>query len=201
MAYGKNITTSRLSAVADYRQLMLKKLIEASPPEISRVNDDPEAWESTGAPRGEEKIGKVYQVELDTTGKAIWREIKTKAPEIKGERFGLSSSVNGWGCTSMTPIAKIPGLFAAEIVIGNLGQEFFHVLCDEDPSLVYRPVEGRANSQLAKVMGPDRIVGAPEDASWCVSAEPGSRFRIEFYISKRGVSVTWLRVRQNRALC
>mmetsp|Transcript_31908 Transcript_31908/g.51301 ORF Transcript_31908/g.51301 Transcript_31908/m.51301 type:complete len:960 (+) Transcript_31908:33-2912(+) len=200
LAYGKNNTTSRRPASLDYRTLMMNKIFEAAPPEISMSSANPEDWESSGAPLGEEKIGKMYQVELDNDGKAVWHEVVDPSPDRSDERFGLSGTFNCWEVISMPQNPRIPGLFAAELEVGESGQEFFHILGSEDPSRVFHPSEPRCPRKLSKILGPESVFGAPEDYSWCISATPGSRFRVEFHITKRSTAVTWLRIRDDRAL-
>ena len=43
----------------------------------------------------------------------------------------------------MTRMPRLPGLFAAEILVGETGEEYFHVLGDEEPTQVYYPAVPR----------------------------------------------------------
>jgi len=195
MAFGQNFITARDVTKKDYRSLMMQKIMQALPPEILKHTLDPEDWETNGAPLSEDKIGKLYEVEVDASGKAVWREIVDTPPDPKAhERFGLAGSFNNWSCTTMAEMPGLPGLFAAEITVGDSGLEYFHILGDEDASQVYYPAQPRCRRKLVDIKGPGSILGHPEEHAWCIEAKPGSRFRIEFQISHRSVLVTWLRI-------
>eukprot|EP00434_Breviolum_minutum_P012704 symbB.v1.2.011199.t1/scaffold718.1/size169569/5 len=47
---------------------------------------------------------------------------------------------------------------------------------------------------LVEIRGPSTVLGNPEEHAWCIQGQPGSRFRVEFQITKRSVLVTWLRI-------
>lgn len=195
MAFGQNCVTARDVTKKDFRGLMLQKIMQALPPDVFKHSLDPEEWETNGAPLSEDKIGKVYEVEVDASGAAVWREVVDTPPDPKAhKRFGLAGSFNGWSCTQMAELPGLPGLFAAEITVGESGEEYFHVLGDEDTSQVYYPAQPRSRRKLVDVKGPSPILGHPEEHAWCIQGRPGSRFRIEFQITHRSVLVTWLRI-------
>ncbi|CAE7705677.1 ppsA [Symbiodinium sp. CCMP2592] len=124
-------------------------LQSALPPDVFKHSLDPEEWETNGAPLSEDKIGKVYEVEVDASGAAVWREVVDTPPDPKAhKRFGLAGSFNGWSCTTMAELPGLPGLFAAEITVGESGVEYFHVLGDEDTSQVYYPAQPRSRRKV-----------------------------------------------------
>ncbi|CAK9036454.1 unnamed protein product [Durusdinium trenchii] len=195
MAFSQNICNNRDVTKKDYRSLMMQKIQQAAPPEIIKATQDPEDWESNGAPLSEDKIGKLYEVEVDLSGKVVWREVVETPPDPKAhERFGIAGSFNSWSCRTMAEIAGLPGLFGAEVTIGESGEEYFHILGDEDTSQVYYPAMPRCTRKLVDVRGPSAVLGNPEEHAWCIQGQPGSRFRIEFQITARSVLVTWLRI-------
>jgi len=155
--------------------------------------DDPEEWETSGMPIDEDKIGKMFQVEINEAGKAIWREIVGAQAEKRGERFYLSGTFNAWGMDLLEPDAEIPSLRRAEVIIGGMGEELFHIVCDEDPDMIYYPTQPRCTRKLVPIVGPEPIAHDPEDSSWSIQGAPGTRFQVEFHISESSVSVTWFR--------
>ncbi|CAE7635841.1 ppsA [Symbiodinium necroappetens] len=149
MAFGQNCVTARDVTKKDFRGLMLQKIMQALPPDVFKHSLDPEEWETNGAPLSEDKIGKVYEVEVDASGAAVWREVVDTPPDPKAhKRFGLAGSFNGWSCTQMAELPGLPGLFAAEITVGESGEEYFHVLGDEDTSQVYYPAQPRSRRKV-----------------------------------------------------
>eukprot|EP00439_Symbiodinium_sp_Y106_P051354 s1906_g6.t2 len=127
---------------------------QALPPDVFKHSLDPEEWETNGAPLSEDKIGKVYEVEVDASGAAVWREVVDTPPDPKAhKRFGLAGSFNGWSCTTMAELPGLPGLFAAEITVGESGVEYFHVLGDEDTSQVYYPAQPRSRRKIPQLRG------------------------------------------------
>jgi len=196
MAYGKNTITSRGAGQRDFRKVMRDRIASAPPPEIAMLGEDPEDWESNGMPIDEDKIGKMYQVEVLEGGKTIWREVVGTPPLKRGERFYLSGTFNAWGMEAMEADLDIPNLHSAEITIGNMGEELFYIVCDEDPNMVYFPTQPRCNRKTVPIAGPEAVGGDPEDSSWSIMASPGSRYRVEFYLAESSVSVTWIRCRE-----
>jgi len=199
MAYSQNCMTSKKAGRKDYRGLLMQKIMEAAPPKIMKNGSNPEDWDSSGAPLGEEKIGKTYEVEMDADGTVVWREVVETPPDPSAhDCFGIAGSFTGWTCASMARVPGLPGVYAAELTLGEDGQEFFHVLGDEDGSMIYYPAEPRSKRRLVPVLGPKSIMGNPEDFAWCIEGKPGSRYRVEFRISPRNVEVTWLRIAEVR---
>mmetsp|Transcript_16377 Transcript_16377/g.46760 ORF Transcript_16377/g.46760 Transcript_16377/m.46760 type:complete len:949 (-) Transcript_16377:148-2994(-) len=194
MAYGKNTTTSRGTGQRDFRVAMREKIASAPPPEIMMHSDDPEDWESNGMPVSEDKIGKTYQVEILEGGKAVWREIVGMAPASTGERFYLSGSFNHFGMDQMVESESIPNLYTLDIELGPMGEAAFHVVCDEDPYMVYYPAAPRCTRKAVPIVGPGPVQGDREEATWCILAEPGARYRVEFFHNDYSTSVTWLRI-------
>ena len=64
-------------------------------------------------------------------------------------RFGIAGSFNSWASSPMSRMPRLPGLFAAEIVVGETGEEYFHVLGDEDPTQVYYPAVPRCTRKAS----------------------------------------------------
>ena len=195
MAFSQNTCTSRDVTRKDYRSLMMQKIMKAAAPEIIKGSQDPEDWETNGAPLSEDKIGKLYEVEVDLNGTVVWREVVETPPDPKAHaRFGIAGSFNSWSCSPMAEVPGLPNLFAAEVTIGDSGEEFFHILGDEDVGQVYYPALPRCTRKLVEIRGPSTVLGNPEAHAWCIQGQPGSRFRVEFQITKRSVLVTWLRI-------
>jgi len=196
MAYGKNTITSRGTGQRDFRKAMRDRIATAAPPEITMLGEDPEEWESNGMPIDEDKIGKLYQVEVLEGGKTIWREVVGTPSARRGERFYLSGTFNAWGMQLLEPDAEIPSLHSAEIAIGDMGEELFYIICDEDPDMVYYPTQARCTRKVVPIAGPEPVTGDPEDSSWSIAARPGTRYRVEFHVAESSVSVTWMRCRE-----
>jgi len=199
MAYGKNNVTSRAIALRGpgfYRGRMLKKLSDAPAPDILMMSDDPEEWETNGMPLSEDNIGKIFQVEVQEDGKAIWREVVQPPPAFLGDCFFLSGTFNEWGMDRMVPDENIANLHFAEIVLGDTGEELFNIVANEDPGLTYFPRDtARCQRKVEPVAGP-RDVGPSEDYCWAIVDHPGTRFRIEFFCTEHSTSVNWIRVGQ-----
>lgn len=191
-AYGKNRTTTRKIDNRDYRRLLLDKIMNAPPADIIRHTANPEDWETTGRPTSEDKIGKMYQVEIATDGRVVWREVVTNTPDMSGHRFSLCGTFNHWGFAAMLADKRIPNLFSSDMTVGKSGEEVFYVVCDEDLSLSYFPSELRCTRKVSPVHGPGRLPS--QAAGWCIEAAPGSRFRIEFHITAHSTSMTWMRL-------
>lgn len=173
-------------------------LLLYSTPDIAMLGEDPEEWESSGMPIDEDKIGKMFQVEViesDKNVKTIWREVVGTPPTKRGERFYLSGSFNAWGMEPMEASFDIPNLHSAEITVGNMGEELFYIICDEDPNMVYFPTMARCQRKTIPIAGPEPVGGDPEDSSWSITGQPGSRYRVEFYLAETSVSVMWVRCR------
>lgn len=196
MAYGNNTVTSRSIARRGpgyYRGRMREKLAAAPPPEIMMLADDPEEWETNGMPLSEDKIGKIFQVEVLDDGKAIWREVVSVPPAILGERFYVSGTFNAWGMARMMGDAAIPSLYVAEITVGDTGEELFHILANEDPSLVYYPRDTpRCTSKVEPLAGPEEV-DIKEECCWAIVSDPGTQYRIEFHCTEHSRSVYWFR--------
>jgi len=200
MSYGKNVVTSRGIAhrgPSYYRSRMREKLAAAPPPEIMMLSEDPEDWETNGMPVSEDKIGKVFQVEVQEDGKAIWREVVTPPPDFLGDRFYLSGTFNDWGMDDMAEDVAVPNLHSAEITIGATGEELFHVIANEDPGLAYYPRDtARCTRKVEPIVGPEEM-DDKEECCWAIVANPGTRYRIEFHCTPHSISLTWLRLRPN----
>jgi len=200
MSYGKNVVTSRGIAhrgPSYYRSRMREKLAAAPPPEIMMLSEDPEDWETNGMPVSEDKIGKVFQVEVQEDGKAIWREVVTPPPDFLGDRFYLSGTFNDWGMDDMAEDVAVPNLHSAEITIGATGEELFHVIANEDPGLAYYPRDtARCTRKVEPIVGPEEV-DDKEECCWAIVANPGTRYRIEFHCTPHSISLTWLRLRPN----
>merc|ERR1711963_612229 len=110
MSYGKNTVTSRGLVKRDFRRAMQIKILEAPPPEIAMLGDDPSDWESHGMPLDDSQIGKRYQVELSEAGKVIWREVCLPRKTYRGDKFYLTGTYNDWRMDYMLPDADIPHL-------------------------------------------------------------------------------------------
>jgi len=196
MAYGKNVVTSRsilAQGMSYYRGQMRAKLAAAPPPDVMMLGDDPEEWETNGMPVSEDKIGKIFQVEIMENGKAIWREVVATPPSILGERFYVSGTFNDWGIEKMAADALIPDLHTLNITIGETGQELFHIVANEDTSLVYYPRDTpRCISKVEPIAGPEPVADK-EDCSWAIVAQPGMQFAIEFHCTTFSRSVSWIR--------
>lgn len=192
MAYGKNVSTTRKVDNRDLRRLLLEKIMQAPPPEVFKHSESPEEWETTGRPVTEDKIGKMYQVEMTADGRTVWREVVTAMPSVEGRRFSLYGSFNRYSFTPMQMDKRIPNLFFCDISIGGNGEEVFNVVCDEDHRLSYFPSEQFCQRKVTKVVGPQ---AAPSKASvWSIKSEPGTRFRVEFHITAHSTSLTWMRM-------
>jgi len=198
MSYGKNNVTSRgitNRGPGYYRSRIREKLAAAPPPEIMMLSENPEDWETDGMPLSEDKIGKFFQVEILEDGKAVWREIVIPPPDYLGDCFFLSGTFNEWGMDCMTEDAKVPNLHCAEITVGETGEELFHIVANEDPGLTYFPRHtARCTRKAEPVAGPEEV-DSPEECSWAIVADPGTRYRVEFFCSPHSVSVNWLRLR------
>mmetsp|Transcript_65865 Transcript_65865/g.140935 ORF Transcript_65865/g.140935 Transcript_65865/m.140935 type:complete len:945 (+) Transcript_65865:73-2907(+) len=197
MAYGTNTTTSRGNS-RDFRSQMRDKIAQAPPPEILTLGDSPEEWESTGMPVTEDKIGKTFQVEV-SEGKTVWREVMVPPPATFGERFYLSASWNGWGMEPMKEVEDMPDLYECEVTIGPDCEEYFHIIADEDYNMSYFPSMPRCTRKVADVMGPSSTGGMQEDASWCIQAPEGTRFKVEFYVTKALATLNWIRIKDTTA--
>jgi len=196
MSYGKNTTTSRGTGQRDFRKAMRDKIASAPPPDILMLGEDPEDWESNGMPVDEGKIGKLFQVEVQGDGKAVWREVVGAPASRRGERFYVTGTFNQWGMDAMEQDAEIPTLHTAEITVGIMGEELFHVICDEDPGMAYYPTQPRCTRKVVPIAGPEPILGDPEESSWALVAAPGTRYRLEFHVAGESVSMTWLKCRE-----
>merc|ERR1712050_39652 len=97
--------------------------------------------------------------EINTEGKAIWREVVE------------------------TPSA-------------DNGEQFFSIICDEDFSRAYYPEIPQCTRKTAEILGPANVGGARPDVAWCIQAEPGTQFRVEFYCTDTFKSVTWFRMKE-----
>jgi hypothetical protein len=197
MAYGMNTTTSRGNS-RDFRSQMRDKIVQAPPPEILTLGDSPEEWESTGMPVTEDKIGKTFQVEV-SEGKTVWREVMVPPPASFGERFYLSASWNGWGMEAMKEVEDMPDLYECEVTIGPECEEYFHIIADEDFNMAYFPSVPRCTRKVADVIGPVSTGGLQEDASWCIQAPEGTRFKVEFYVTKALATLNWIRIKDTVA--
>mmetsp|Transcript_85783 Transcript_85783/g.199386 ORF Transcript_85783/g.199386 Transcript_85783/m.199386 type:complete len:956 (-) Transcript_85783:192-3059(-) len=196
MAYGKNTITSRGLGQRDFRKAMRDRIASAAPPDILMLGDDPEEWESNGMPIDEDSIGKLYQVEVLEGGKAIWREVVGTQALKRGERFYLSGTFNSWGMDALQQHPEIPSLHSAEITVGMMGEELFYIVCDENPDMVYYPTQPRCTRKVVPIAGPEPVASDPEQSSWCIIADPGTRLRVEFHVAETSVSVTWIRCRE-----
>jgi len=200
MSYGKNNVTSRGIANRGsgfYRSKLLGKITNAPPADLMMHTDDPEDWETNGMPLAEDTAGKVFQVEVTSGGKAIWREVVYPPPATWGERFYLSGTFNDWGMDFMLPHERIPALHAIEIAVGETGEELFNVIANEDAALVYYPRETpRCTRRVEPIAGPEEIE-IKEECCWAIVASPGSRFRVEFHCAPHAVSLTWIPIAGN----
>nr|AQS99269.1 type I polyketide synthase [Gambierdiscus polynesiensis] len=196
MAYGKNTTTSRGTAQRDFRKAMRDRIASAPAPDILMLGDDPEEWESNGMPVDEDTIGKLYQVEVFEGGKAIWREVVGTQALKRGERFYLSGTFNSWGMDALEQHPEIPSLHSAEVTVGIMGEELFYIVCDENPDMVYYPTQPRCTRKVVPIAGPEPVACDPEQASWCIVADPRTRVRIEFHLAETTVSVAWIKCRE-----
>jgi len=200
IAYGQNTMTSRAAAVKDYSASMREKIGTAPPAEITALSDDPEEWESSGLPILEDKIGATFQVEVTADGKTVWREVVETPSENKGERFYILGSWNDWGMDAMADSGDIANLYWSKATIGESGEEFFQVICDEDFSRAYFPAVPMCTRKATEILGPSNPGSASPEFAWCIQAEPGTTFKVEFYISDTTKSVNWYRLKETFAI-
>lgn len=202
MSYGRNTVTSRgisQRGVSYYRSKMREKLAAAPPPEIMMLSEDPEDWETNGMPVSEDKIGKVFQVEVLDGGRAIWREVVAVPPAFLGDRFSVSGTFNDWSFHPMVADGAVPHLYAAEVTVGPTGEELFHIVANEDRGLVYYPRDTpRCTVKVEPIIGPEDV-DVNEECCWAIVANPGVRYRIEFHCAPHAISVNWLRIRDSLA--
>mmetsp|Transcript_37137 Transcript_37137/g.56170 ORF Transcript_37137/g.56170 Transcript_37137/m.56170 type:complete len:168 (-) Transcript_37137:123-626(-) len=161
------------------------------------LSEDPEDWETNGMPVGEDQIGKVFQVEILEDGRAIWREVVTAPPAFFGDRFSLSGTFNNWDFEPMSPDPDVPNLYFTELIVGDSGEELFHIAANEDRGLAYYPRDTpRCTFKAEPIVGPEDV-DANEECCWAILATPGTRYRIEFHCTPHSISVNWLRKRHD----
>mmetsp|Transcript_7666 Transcript_7666/g.12891 ORF Transcript_7666/g.12891 Transcript_7666/m.12891 type:complete len:873 (-) Transcript_7666:110-2728(-) len=194
MAYSANNTTSRSVRFIDYRRAMLRKIEAAVAPDILTSDPDPETWESTGMPVGEVYKPTHFQVELDAKGKVIWREMVEELPSRFGDTFKISGSFNSWDTATMEEDLMTPGLFTAEVKIGQEGFECFFIVADDDANMVYYPDVSQGSIMAAPVKGPEMPPADRESNAWVIQDEPGVKYCVEFYRTDFSRAVQWKRL-------
>jgi polyketide synthase-associated protein len=195
MAYARNISTTRsIRASFDFGNIMMDRIEKAPTAKLSRPSEDPEEWETTGMPISGVSKPTMFQVEVTESGNTIWREVVPEAPASLGRFFHLSGTFNGWGLTPMREDPDVKGLFCADLTIGELGEELFHIVVDGIPDLLMYPSEAPCGYKTAPINGPEPPVGDMTDCAWFISSDPGTTFSIQFFRSGTIKTITWLRI-------
>mmetsp|Transcript_58063 Transcript_58063/g.186553 ORF Transcript_58063/g.186553 Transcript_58063/m.186553 type:complete len:941 (+) Transcript_58063:54-2876(+) len=189
LVYGPNVMTSRAISKADVHNQVIDKIMNAPAQEVTITGDDWDEWEM-GGPGRHTKPGDQWDILIDEDGVV---EYTKKEKEIKdmGSAYYLMGSCNDWGYDSFDSDETVPGLFSATIEIGEGGSEEFQIVADQDTMLTFYPEMPKCAIKSAPVKGPGM---ASRDNTWCITGEPGDRYRVEFYKSEAdAVSISWIK--------
>merc|ERR1712107_718982 len=136
--------------------------------------------------------GKSFQVEIEKSGKVVWRE--TPEAEIADtiSAFDIQGSMNSWSRTPLEASEEVKGLYTYQIVLGSKGQETFQIVVDHDPDLVLYPETKMCTRKALKVMGPGT---APDrEHCWAIKGDSGAKFTLEVMKTPGSVTVTWFKI-------
>jgi len=193
-AFGHNALTSRGMSDKFLDKQVARKFFSAAAPLIDMSSSNWEEWKTDGVPHLTGSLDKVYDVELTSTNRAIWREVVE--PELCSYEgpYYLTGSFNDWEMLEMQPSEEVPHLFAAKLRLLD-DAETFQIVLQQDPSLTFFPAEEQCVKRAADVRGPD--VQPSKDVAWLIKGKPGDIFIVEFYNTPEASSVTWFRRRND----
>jgi len=196
IAYGENRGTSR-KAIVDSRRVVMERIESAEPTKkIHKPSLDPEEWESSGMPISSLVKPKLFQVEINNEGQTIWREVVPEPPAVLGKIFHISGTFNDWGLLPLREDPEIPGLFCADMTIGDSAEELFHIVVDRMADVLIYPAEPMCIYKTAAIRGPDTPDGGDfKECTWRICASAGTRFNIQFFRTATTKTITWLKLR------
>lgn len=196
IAYGRNLGIQHnVVTNVDSRKIIIERIESADPTKINKPSPDPEEWETSGMPLISSGKPKLYQVEMNNKGETIWREVVEEPPAALGKVFHISGTFNDWELLPLVEDSEIPGLFCADVVIGNSGEELFHIVVDRIADLIIYPAEPTCAHKTAAIQGPDTPDGFDlKECTWRICASAGERFNIQFFRTATTKTVTWLRL-------
>mmetsp|Transcript_5422 Transcript_5422/g.11435 ORF Transcript_5422/g.11435 Transcript_5422/m.11435 type:complete len:963 (+) Transcript_5422:81-2969(+) len=189
MCWGPNQMTSRSMEQKDMYSACMTKLQDAPAQEVTVNGDDWDNWEMEG-PERDAKPGDKWEFEIDADGEVTYEKIDKVMPEL-GSSYYLTGTFNDWDYESMESDMMVDGLFSVSLTIGSAGSEEFQVVADMDAEMTFYPEQPKCIYKSAPVKGPGKVA---KESTWCISAAPGSQYRVEFYRSNVGtVSISWIK--------
>lgn len=187
-AWGKNIMTSRGTAMQDPSVAFQKKLQAAPAAEITMNGEDAFGWETTGLDPRAEPNSK-WQIEMDEDGIATWEKAEDEY-ESMGDEFHIRGSFNRWKGEPLQKHSSIPGCWVGEIKLGPKGEEEFQILADGQAEKVLIPNQPRCSLKGSVINGPSKV---GTDIAWLVEGVPGDIYTVEFFHHGSVATMMWLK--------
>lgn len=184
-AWGRNIVTSRGTAMQDPAVIFQKKLQAAPPAEISMIGNDVQCWETTGLDPRSENLSR-WQIELDEDGVAVWEKAEDEFDPI-GDEFSVRGTFNNWIGTPLRRHDTIPGCWVGDIKLSKAEEEF-QILADGEDDKVLCPNQPRCSLKSAMILGP-KAQGI--ENTWLILGSPGEVYTLEFFNQDRLMTVMW----------
>jgi hypothetical protein len=173
----------------DVYSACMNKLMEAPAQEVTVNGDDWDNWEMEG-PERDAKPGDKWEFEIDADGEVTYEKIDKVMPEL-GSSYYLTGTFNDWDYESMESDMMVDGLYSVSVTISSQGSEEFQVVADMDAEMTFYPEMPKCVHKSAPVKGPGKVT---KENTWCITATPGSQYRVEFYRSNVGtVSISWIK--------
>jgi len=187
--YGHNVCTSRCLAQQDTYAMVLRKMQDAPPQEVTITGDDWEDW-VVDFPARDANASDRWDIHIDQDGVVNYSR-QDRASIDLGSSYFVAGTHNDWDKEPLFADDLLVGLHTATVMIGPSGQEEFQILADKDASMTFYPVTQKCALKGGPVMGPGE---ATKDDVWCIKGAEGDQFRVEFYRSEAGtLSLNWIK--------
>mmetsp|Transcript_43343 Transcript_43343/g.114654 ORF Transcript_43343/g.114654 Transcript_43343/m.114654 type:complete len:938 (+) Transcript_43343:82-2895(+) len=187
--YGSNLMTSRCMAQQDTYGMVLRKMQDAPPQEVTITGDDWEDW-VVDFPVRHPNPADQWDINIDADGVVNYSRQDRKDKDL-GSSYYIVGTFNDYDKEPLFADDQLPGLHTATVLIGATGQEEFQILADKDPNMIFYPATQKCVMKGGPILGPGE---ATQDDVWCIRGAEGDQFRVEFYRSEAGtVSLTWIK--------
>jgi hypothetical protein len=195
MAYGHKVSMHGSKAPevdsGSQKDQMIRKIINAPPPNIDSHAEHFEEWTTTGVPHLTAKEDDSFHVDVMPNGEIVWREmVEPDSPDVAPIPF-IQGSFNDGG-VDMLDSTDSEGFYTCEITIGETGEETFSITLDADPDLAVYPEEPMCGKKSTAIVGPK--VPPTSEHVWLIKGEKDATYRVEFFMSGKMKTVNWILV-------